>query len=120
MCRLSALLLGLSALGIAAGRTPLVHVRLLTPLTSYDSAKDAEIRSVVIAPLTLDGRVLMPQGTIVSGVVRRRRRVGLGLIRERASIDLDFREYELPDGRRFPLGSKLRRIENARETVSRD
>jgi hypothetical protein len=101
------------------GSDPSLHVRLTTPLTSYGSAAGSEFQAVVIAPYVRQGRVVVPQGTIVFGTVKKARNVGLGLFRERASIDLTFHHYELPDGRRFPIRATLLNIDNARETVSR-
>ena len=40
--------------------------------------------------------------------------VGMGLVHERATIDLDFHEYELADGRRFPLRARLTSIDCSR------
>ncbi len=97
-----------------------LKVRLTTPLTSYDSATGSEVSAAVIAPYELDGAIVMPAGSTVHGTVRRTRAVGLGVVRERASMDLEFRYYELPDGRRFPFRASLRSIDNARETVNEE
>jgi hypothetical protein len=99
---------------------PTLKVRLQTPLTSYSSHPGSRFQSVVIAPYETGGRVVMPPGTIVYGIVHRARAVGLGLIHERAWLEIEFREYQLPDGRRFPLTGKLRHIDNARETVEKN
>ena len=100
------------------GGDPPLHVRLTTPLTSYGSTAGSEFQSVVIAPYVRQGRIVIPQGSIVFGSVKKAHKVGLGLFRERASIELTFHHYELPDGRRFPVRATLRNIDNARETVS--
>jgi hypothetical protein len=95
-----------------------VEVRLLTPLSSETSAPGSEFQSVVIAPYERDGRVLLPSGTILLGSILRRKSVGLGVLHERASLSLEFREYELPDGSRFPIEARVEQIENAREHVT--
>jgi hypothetical protein len=95
-----------------------VELRLKTPLTSYDSPRGSWFECVVIAPYEVDGRVILPAGTIVTGQVRAAKKVGVGVVHERAALDLDFREYQLPDGRRFPLGARLRSIENSREAIN--
>lgn len=94
------------------------ELRLRTPLTSYSSPRGSTFQSVVIAPYEVDGRVMLPAGTVVTGAVRGSKKVGIGIVRERAALDLDFREYQLPDGRRFPLSGKLHAIENSRESVN--
>lgn len=95
-----------------------IEVRLATPLTSYDSEAGTPFRAVVIAPFMRDGKVLMPPGTVVLGHVTHVARVGMGMLRERASMDLEFERYELPDGREYPMQATVRRIDNARESVS--
>ncbi len=96
----------------------LLEVRLATPLTSYDSARQTEFRSVAIAPFRDGERIWIPAGTAVFGTVRHSTRVGIGIAHERASLDLDFTRYELPDGRSFPITATLVEIENAREAVT--
>jgi len=93
------------------------HLRLDTPLSSYGSARGTAFTGTVISHLEIDGRVIIPQGSRVRGTVRRVSAVGFGLVHERASLELAFQEYELPDGNRYPLGAHLQFIENAREDV---
>ena len=94
------------------------HIRLLTPLSSIGSRCGSEFQAVVIAPFQRLGRVLMPQGTVVSGKVTSRKSVGMGFVHERASLRIVFREYAFADGRRFPLQARLKSIENGREEVT--
>jgi hypothetical protein len=108
--------------GIALAPAPLtrLQVRLQTHLTSYKSRPGTPFQCVVISPYELGGRVLIPQGSIVHGTVRRAHQVRLGLTRERAGLDLDFIRYETPDGMSYPLSAKLASIDNAREQVGRN
>ena len=62
-------------------------------------------------------RVLLPAGTVVFGAVNSRHQVGIGLLHERAGLDLEFYEYQLSDGRHFPMAGRLQLVENARERV---
>ncbi len=95
-----------------------LEVRLKTHLTSYQSKKGTRFECVVIKPLEVNGRVLVPQGTKVLGSVRRASPVGIGLLRERARLDLAFEQYETPGGQRFPLRARLASIDNSREQVT--
>lgn len=97
---------------------PTLEIRLQNHLTSYASPPGTQFRCVVIRAFCVDGRVLIPKGSIVYGTVRKEIRVGLGLIHERAGLDLSFDQYETPDGQRFPLIAKLVSIDNAREQVT--
>jgi hypothetical protein len=97
---------------------PSLEVRLQNHLTSYASPPGTQFRCVVIRSFSVEGRVVIPKGSVVYGTVRKEVRVGLGLIHERAALELSFDEYETPDGRRFPLTAKLVSIDNAREQVT--
>ncbi len=61
---------------------------------------------------------MIPRGSTVFGTVRKRQSVGLGLIRERAGLDLSFDGYQTPEGDNFPLSARLVSIDNAREEVT--
>jgi len=95
-----------------------MEIRLENHLTSFATKPGTAFRSVVITPLEIRGKILAPQGTIVHGVVRRADSVGLGLRRERAKIELEFREYELSDGKRVAMDAELVEVDNAREEVT--
>ncbi len=101
----------------AKGGVPEIEIRLENHLTSYSTKPGAEFSAIVISPLESDGDILMPPGTRIWGRVHKAFAVGLGLRRERAELELEFREYELSDGRRFPLEAVLRQVANAREEV---
>jgi hypothetical protein len=107
-----------SVTGAAWCQSPVLEIRLISPLTSYGMPRGAPFQSVITAPVNVDGRLVLPPGTVVHGTVRRAVGVGMGLVHERATIDLDFHEYELADGRRFPLRARLTLIDNARESVT--
>jgi hypothetical protein len=120
--RFAACLLVLASMSVPApGQNPRqapLEVRLTAPLTSYTTAAGTEFGAVVIAPFRMNGRVRLLPGTTVFGVVRKATTVGLGLIHERAGLDLEFTGYELPDGRRFPIAARVRHVDNARESVT--
>ncbi|MBS1877724.1 MAG: LssY C-terminal domain-containing protein [Acidobacteria bacterium] len=120
MLSLQALLLMLIAASLAFARTqaPSLSVRLKTTLTSYRSREGSSFLGVVTAPYCDRGKVVIPAGSTVYGAVRRVQSVGLGIVRERATLDLDFNSYELPDGRRFPFAGVLARVDNSREEVT--
>jgi hypothetical protein len=120
MCKLTLLGLlvagGMLALG-ADSNPSTFHIRLDTSLTSYDSPAGTAFSATVISPLEAGDQLIIPQGSLIHGTVTRASAVGLGLIHERATLELAFREYELADGKRYPLGARLEFIENAREQV---
>jgi LssY C-terminus len=120
MCNLA--LLGILSssgmLTLAADKVPSTfQVRLDAPLTSYSSPAGTVFTATVISPLEMNGELIIPQGSLVRGTVKRASAVGYGLVHERATLELAFQEYELAGGDRFPLRARLDFIENAREQV---
>ena len=109
-----------AAVGAASVQPTLLKVRLQTHLTSYTSKPGSPFQAVVISDYQRDGRVLIPQGSLIYGTVRRVTKVGLGFLHERARLSLDFHGYQTPDGQRFPLSANLISIDNAREKVLPD
>jgi len=111
-------LLGIARAGVAGSASqPKLEVRLETHLTSYSSRPGSPFHCVVICPFEVSGQILIPQGSIVYGKVRQALPVRLGLIHERAGLELTFSEYTTPDGQTFPLRARLASIDNAREEV---
>jgi hypothetical protein len=109
----SGLLAGRGLDGVPLAPKPWIEIRLLTHITSYGSPPGTPIRAIVVRGQGVD------PGVLVHGVVRRSSRVGFGLIRERASLALAFTELEFAGGRRVPIESTVRSIDNAREEVVR-
>ena len=97
-----------------------VELRLTTALTSFGSKTGDPFAAILLRPADMDGGIFLPAGTIVHGVVRRANRIGLGLVRERAALDMEFTGFDLPDGRRVPVSGRLLSIDNARESVMPD
>ena len=94
-----------------------LEVRLLTSLSSYRTKTGANVEGLVVTPGCPDG---LPPGTIVRGLLKSVHKVGLGLVHESASMDLDFNELRLPGGQTYPLTARLKSVENAREHVNRN
>jgi hypothetical protein len=102
----------------SAPAPPTIEVRLINHLTSYTSPRGTPFECVVIRKFEVDGKTAIPAGSKVFGKVTKATRVGLGLIHERASLDLEFYEVETPDGQRFPIHALLASIDNSRERVT--
>jgi hypothetical protein len=97
---------------------PNLEVRLQTHLTSYSSRAGTRFQCVVIRSFEINGQVLIPMGSIVSGHVVKAKSVGMGFWRDRAGLTLAFDEYTAPNGRVYPLDAKLLSIDNALERVT--
>ena len=101
--------------GLLFGQSNQVQVRLTTPIGSY-SPRGTLFRARVLGPVLPESPAL-PAGTLVEGVVVRAHKVGLGLRRERASIELEFRSCTPPNSPASPCDLELMAVDNARETV---
>ncbi|MBI3695342.1 MAG: LssY C-terminal domain-containing protein [Acidobacteria bacterium] len=96
-----------------------MEIRLLTPVSSRSSKRGTEVAGVVVAPVRLEDRVVIPSRSVVRGTVKQANRVGLGFVRESAKLVLDFTELELAGGQTYPIQSRLISVDNARERVDR-
>lgn len=92
-----------------------LELRLQQEVNSFSSKTGSPVQGVLVAPVLVGGQVAIPAGAKLSGIVSSVRRVGFGLLRERAALALDFNTIELPNGQRLPLKSRLVEVENARE-----
>jgi hypothetical protein len=97
----------------------MIEIRLQQELNSYSTPVGQRVQAVVIVPVTVHGVTLVPAGSLVTGRVKTVHRVGAGLIRETATIHIQFDELLLPDGSVAAIEAKLTEVENARETVDK-
>jgi len=108
---------GLSLAVPAAADVPagtVLELRLLTSLSSYSSKTGDAVEALVVSPACPRG---FPAGATISGVVKHVHKVGLGLIHESASMEVEFRDLRVPGSQRFGLRGRLLGVENARERV---
>lgn len=96
-----------------------VHIRLTSAVGSYGSKAGSPLRAVVIAPVAVNGETVIPAGTVIAGRVKSTKRVGLGIVRETATLGLEFNTLILPDNRMLPISTQLVQVDNGRERVDR-
>ncbi len=108
--------------GITSQQRPPVTftVRLETDISTYSSRPGDPIRAIVIANVTDGDRIVMPQSSVLFGQVRKLTRIGRGFIHERASLKLEFNEWQRPSGERHHLASRIVDVDNAREEIASD
>lgn len=116
--RTAILLCGCCELLAAQASPRLYQARFQTPLSSY-LRSGTPLTARLTGPLDPADGLELPRGTVVSGNIKRARPVGLGLARERASIEVEFTSCTLPDGTDLPCTAVLTSIDNARERVIR-
>jgi LssY C-terminus len=94
-----------------------LNVRLRHPLYSYSAERGQRIDAVLVAPATAEGAVLLPTGSELRGHLTDVRKVGFGLMRERARIGFAFDQVRVPDGTTVPIATRLHAVINARESL---
>jgi LssY C-terminus len=95
-----------------------LETRLAEPTGSRISHAGDPVEAVVIAPVFVKGRLFIPQGAIVSGVVERVERVGLGLKHATSSLGYRFDTLRLPEGAAVPVHARVVEVETAKERVN--
>ena len=101
--------------GVPAGSR--LVVRLLQSLSSHTAKEGMPIEVVLISPIVVDGKVLIPPSSKLKGTVTNVQAVGMAVVHETAKLTLKFEQLELPDGTTRTLHSRLRQVDNSREKV---
>jgi len=112
------LLVAMRCLAAEAQITQNLQVRLLNAVASY-LRPGTPFEAKVIGCLQAACEPVLPPGSIVKGSVRAAHSVGLGIRRERASLELQFNSCHLPDGSEASCRADLVQIDNSREGVGR-
>jgi hypothetical protein len=94
-----------------------LEVRLSGTTGSRISHRGDPIEATVIAPVSVDGRILVPQGSRLLGFVSNATALGFGLKHTTASIGYDFRTLLLPGNTAVPLDAQLVEVDTAKERV---
>ena len=111
----------LAALGLCLAADPTsdsrLELRLQQEINSYSSAVGDSIQAVLIAPYTVSGLPRIAPGARVMGEITEVRRVGVGFVRETATLAFRFSKVELPDRTWVEIKAQVLAIDNAREKV---
>jgi opacity protein-like surface antigen len=102
--------------GIPAGTY--LAVRLLQPLSSHTTKEGAKITAISINPVVVQGDILIPNGSTITGTVVQANTIGWGFKHETASLTIDWNHAILADGRDLPLHARTSEVENAQEKVN--
>ena len=100
---------------LAAGT--MLEVRLLTPVSSYSSHPGDSVSSTLTEDVICDGRVVLPAGIGVKGIVGSVRKVGWGIRHETAALRLDFTRLASSDSI-VSVKTRVTEVYDARESVS--
>ncbi len=100
---------------IPAGKS--FWVRLIDPVASYSSKPGTPVRAILIQSPDCDLAPVFPAGLEVAGQISSVRRVGMGLIHDTASVEIQFDRIVTANGSVLPIASQVVEIDNAREAV---
>lgn len=92
-----------------------IPIRLTTQVSSKSSRAGDPVEAVVIAPVVVDDRVVVPPGTKVEGTVLYGE--SSGNIYSQAEWDLQFSNLLHPDGSKTRVVTRVTGVDNAKETV---
>jgi hypothetical protein len=107
--------LALSAQDLPPGTA--LEARLSGATSSRISHRGDPIEATIIAPVSIQGGILVPQGSRLLGSIADATAIGFGLKHSTASIAYRFHALELPSGTRVPLKAQLVEVETAKEHV---
>jgi len=96
--------------------TPL-EIRLTKRISTNQSHPGTPVEAVLSAPVVIADKVLLPQGSMVYGIVDNVAHVGLGIRHETASMAIRIYEIVSPAGSAYFIAAKVAQIENSREKV---
>jgi hypothetical protein len=92
-------------------------VRLMQPLSSNTAKEGMPVDAVLISPALVNGKVLIPPGSTLTGKVTNAQPVGMAVVHETATLTVEFDTLDLPNGDKRAFHSRLYRVENSREKV---
>ncbi len=109
--------LTLSAQDLPVGTA--LEARLSEPTGSRISHPGDAIEATIIAPASVQGRMLVPQGSKLLGSIASATAIGFGLKHPTASIAYTFHTIRLPSGAEVPVNTQLAEVETAKERVDK-
>ena len=103
---------------LPAGTT--LEVRLSSPTGSSISHPGDQIEGTIIAPISLLGQIVVPQGSRLIGSIGSVKRFGLGFKQVTAAINYRFHTLQFLNGEAIPIQTELLEVETAKERVDID
>jgi hypothetical protein len=110
------LLLALPSVAVQVPAGAEIDLRLKTKVSSGTSKPGDPIEAMIIAPVMVEGRYIIPGGALMRGQVRATKPAQAS---ERAELTLDFTELDAGEGKR-KITSRVLVVDNARETVTEE
>lgn len=110
-------LLALSAFAQVLPEGTTLEARLSDSAGSRISRSGMAIEATIIAPVSAQGKILVPQSSKLFGSITNVTAYGLGLKHSTASIGFSFHTLLLPNGAAIPIRAQLVEVDTAKEQV---
>jgi hypothetical protein len=94
-----------------------LEVRLSGTTGSRISHRGDPIEGTIIAPVSIRGKILIPQGSRLLGSIANASAIGFGVKHSTASLAYAFHTLRLPGGATIPVKTQLVEVETAKEEV---
>jgi hypothetical protein len=94
-------------------------VRLAQPVSSYSAKRGATVQGTLLESPYCEGSPVLPINIPVIGTVTAVHRVGLGLVHETASLQIEFSQIKPSDGAPVTIHGEVQLVDNARETTKK-
>ncbi len=94
-----------------------LQIRLQQTISSFGSKAGTPVSAVLISPVELDGKIVLPLETELHGTLAEVRRVGLGFGSETAFLDFKWETITVPGGQPAPINAQVSELNNSRETI---
>jgi hypothetical protein len=92
-----------------------LHIRLTAKVSSADAKAGDEVKAVLIAPVVVNGQIVLPPGAEISGTVKAAQSAAADPAKP-PTLELDFKQVRFAS-ERDALSAKVAGVDNAKEKV---
>jgi hypothetical protein len=104
----------------AAGTVPartVLQIRLRQTISSFGSKAGTPVSAILISPVEVDGKIVLPLESELHGTLAEVRRVGIGFGSETAFLDFKWDTITVPGGQPEAIDAQVSELNNSRETI---
>ena len=94
-----------------------LQIRLQQTISSFGSKAGTPVSAILISPVELDGKIVLPLETELHGTLAEVRRVGIGFGSETAFLDFKWETITVPGGQPEAINAQVSELNNSRETI---
>jgi opacity protein-like surface antigen len=94
-----------------------LQIRITQNISSFGSKAGSPVAAILIAPVEVNGKIVLPLESELHGTLAKVGRVGIGFGSETASLDFEWDTITVPGGQPQPINALVSELNNSRETV---